>query len=73
MPTVAWMNGHAFAGGLMLAMHHDYRVMNAERGFACLNELEFGAPLKSPVSPPQISIHTCHLSICLSVDPSIDH
>ncbi|KAH8778872.1 ClpP/crotonase-like domain-containing protein [Diaporthe sp. PMI_573] len=50
MPTVALMNGHAFAGGLMLAMHHDYRVMNADRGFCCLNELEFGAPLKPPMS-----------------------
>lgn len=50
MPTVAWMNGHAFAGGLMLAMHHDYRVMSADRGFCCLNELEFGAPLKPQMS-----------------------
>lgn len=44
------MNGHAFAGGLMLAMHHDYRVMNATRGFCCLNELDFGAPLKPAMS-----------------------
>lgn len=50
MPTVALLNGHAFAGGLMLAMHHDYRVMSADRGFCCLNELEFGAPLKPPMS-----------------------
>lgn len=50
MPTVAWVGGHAFAGGLMLAMHHDYRVMNPSRGFACLNELEFGAPLKPAMS-----------------------
>ena len=50
MPTVAWVNGHAFAGGLMLAMHHDYRVMSPRRGFCCLNELEFGAPLKPPMS-----------------------
>ena len=46
MPTVSWLNGHAFAGGLMLAMHHDYRVFNPSRGFLCLNELDFGAPLK---------------------------
>jgi enoyl-CoA hydratase/carnithine racemase len=50
MPTIAWVNGHAFAGGLMLAMYHDYRVFNASRGFLCLNELEFGAPLKPPMS-----------------------
>lgn len=39
----------------MLAMHHDYRVMNPSRGFVCLNELEFGAPLK----PPMSSIFRC--------------
>lgn len=46
MPTVALINGHAFAGGFMLAMHHDYRVMNPRRGYLCMNEIEFGAPLK---------------------------
>ncbi|KAK4205744.1 ClpP/crotonase-like domain-containing protein [Triangularia verruculosa] len=50
MPTIALLPGHAFAGGLMLAMHHDYRVMNPSRGFACVNELEFGVPLKAPMS-----------------------
>lgn len=34
----------------MLAMHHDYRVMSPARGFCCLNELEFGAPLKPAMS-----------------------
>ncbi len=29
----------------MLAMHHDYRVFNPKRGYMCMNELEFGAPL----------------------------
>ena len=50
MPTVALLNGHAFAAGLMTAMMHDYRFMNPHRGFLCLNELEFGAPLKPPMS-----------------------
>lgn len=50
MPTVALVNGHAFAGGFMTAMYHDYRVMNPTRGFCCLNELEFGAPLKPPMT-----------------------
>ncbi|KAL8825671.1 MAG: hypothetical protein Q9170_007703 [Blastenia crenularia] len=50
MPTIAMMNGHAFAAGLMTAMMHDYRFMNPHRGFLCLNELEFGAPLKPPMS-----------------------
>lgn len=50
MPTIALINGHAFAGGLMLAMSHDYRVFNPTRGFLCLNELDLGVPLMPPMS-----------------------
>lgn len=50
MPTLALVNGHAFAAGLMTAMHHDYRIMNPHKGFVCLNELDFGAPLKPPMA-----------------------
>ena len=50
MPTIAWINGHAFAGGLMLAMHHDYRIFNPKRGFLCLNELDFGVALMPAMS-----------------------
>ncbi|KAF7891157.1 uncharacterized protein EAF02_001482 [Botrytis sinoallii] len=50
MPTISLLPGHAFAGGLMTAMYTDYRVFNPSRGFLCLNELEFGAPLKPPMS-----------------------
>ena len=46
MPTVALINGHAFAAGFMTAMMHDYRIMNPHKGFLCLNELDFGAALK---------------------------
>ncbi|KAF7196327.1 Enoyl-CoA delta isomerase 3 [Pseudocercospora fuligena] len=50
MPTVAVINGHAFAGGLMLAMMHDYRIMNPHKGYLCLNEIELGAPLRPPMT-----------------------
>lgn len=50
MPTIALLPGHAFAAGLMTAMMHDYRLMNPHRGFLCLNELDFGAPLKPPMA-----------------------
>ncbi|KAK8018451.1 carnitinyl-CoA dehydratase [Apiospora marii] len=51
MPTVALVNGHCFAGGLMLAMHHDYRVFSGgDRGYLAVNELEFGAPLLPPMA-----------------------
>lgn len=33
----------------MLAMYHDYRIMNPDRGFLCVNELEFGVPLQTPM------------------------
>ncbi|KAI9781132.1 MAG: hypothetical protein M1835_004355 [Candelina submexicana] len=50
MPTISLLNGHAFAAGLMLALMHDYRFQNPHRGFLCLNELDFGAPLKAPMA-----------------------
>ncbi|RYP68101.1 hypothetical protein DL771_006843 [Monosporascus sp. 5C6A] len=50
MPTIALINGHCFAAGLMLAMHHDYRVFTGPKGYMCLNEIEFGVPLMAPMS-----------------------
>jgi enoyl-CoA hydratase/carnithine racemase len=45
--AVAAVNGHAFAGGGMLALAHDFRVMRADRGFFCLPEID----LKMPLTP----------------------
>ncbi|OAA37619.1 enoyl-CoA hydratase/isomerase family protein [Metarhizium rileyi] len=50
MPSVALLNGHTFAGGLMLAQAHDYRLAPDPKGFLCLNEVLFGAPLKPPMA-----------------------
>jgi Delta3-Delta2-enoyl-CoA isomerase len=59
MPMMALINGHAFAGGLMTAMAHDYRIMNPHKGFLCLNELEFGAGLR----PAMASLFRVKLSM----------
>ncbi|KAI9290848.1 ClpP/crotonase, partial [Neoconidiobolus thromboides FSU 785] len=50
--TVAAINGHAFAGGMMLALCHDYKVMRQDRGFLCMPEID----LPSALSPGMMSI-----------------
>lgn len=45
LPTIALVNGHAFAAGLYLVLCHDYIIMRKERGFLCFNENQFGAPV----------------------------
>jgi enoyl-CoA hydratase len=52
VPVVAAVNGHAIAGGCVLACACDHRVMNAEQGRMGVTELLVGVPF--PVTPLEI-------------------
>ncbi len=58
VPTVAAINGHAFAAGGMLALAHDFRVMRADRGFFCLPEID----IQFPLAPGMTALIACRLS-----------
>lgn len=49
VPTVAAVNGHAFAGGAVLALACDYRIMREDRGWLCFSEVDVGIPLPPPI------------------------
>jgi len=44
-PTVAAMNGHAFAAGAFIALSLDYRLMREDRGWFCISEVDVGVPI----------------------------
>lgn len=42
IPTICAINGHAFGAGFMVSLCHDVRLMRADRGFICANEMQIG-------------------------------
>lgn len=61
VPTIAAINGHAFGGGALLAMAHDFRVMRADRGFFCFPEVDLGmgfTPLMSALVADKVTPQT---------------
>jgi len=51
IPTIAAINGHCFAGGMILSLCCDYRIMtdgSNRNAWMCMNEVHFGAPWMAP-------------------------
>ena len=48
VPTICAVNGHAFGAGFMSALCHDVRIMRADRGFLCANEMQLGMRIPQP-------------------------
>lgn len=49
MPTLCVFNGNAIAGGYILGLCHDMRIMNAATpGVIALSELKLGLPIPYP-------------------------
>lgn len=49
-PIIAAINGHAVAGGCILALACDYRIIKSEKAKIALNEMTFGSTLFSCVT-----------------------
>lgn len=65
-PTVAAVNGHAFAGGAMFALAFDQRVMREDRGFWCVNEVLLGmdlTPGMGAIVQARLAAHTAHKAV----------
>lgn len=56
MPTLCLIEGHCYAGGLIFAICHDYKIMKQNSGRLCLSEINVGATL-----PPAFNKIVSHL------------
>ncbi|GLU50239.1 enoyl-CoA hydratase/isomerase family protein [Nocardiopsis ansamitocini] len=64
--TVAALQGHAFGGGAMFSLAHDFRVMRADRGYWCLPEIDIDiafTPGISALIQAKLSSRTAHTAM----------
>ncbi len=69
MPTVCAVGGHGFGAGFMIALCHDVRVMRADRGLLCANEIELGMAIPEPelaLFRHKLSMTAFHQSVILA-------
>ena len=50
LPTITLIEGHAFAGGLILSLCHDLRVIVDGKHKICLSTMNMGFPIPSGYS-----------------------
>lgn len=63
-PTVAIVSGHAYAGGMCLAMAHDFRVMLDGGGIKmCMNEISLGSPIPKGIVEILKCKFKCHTEL----------
>ena len=56
-PTIAAIQGHAFAAGAMLAVAFDERIMREDRGYFCFPEVD----IRIPFTPGMDALIKCRL------------
>ncbi|BCS28533.1 enoyl-CoA hydratase/isomerase family protein [Aspergillus puulaauensis] len=55
-PTIALLTGHTFGGACPFALAHDYRIMNAKRGFLSMPPVNLGLHFDGIGSLPRLKL-----------------